>query len=785
MLGHDVRYSLRSLQRDPGFTVFAVAIASLGIAASTTIVSVVSALLMRDLPVRDGAQLVWIQAAGGTQAGDLSAETLKVNPFLEFRQATRSFVDVAAYFAFYENGGLRLTGTGEPDRLTGVPVSQNFFALLGVAPLLGRSFSDDEARANLPVAVLDEGVWRRRFAADPAVVGRAFTLNGRSTTIIGVVPFDFGSVLAPGTRVDVYLPLPLTDEVNRMGNTLSAIGRLEPGTTLAQAQAEANVLSEPIGARHDRDGLRFTMRALEERVRGPMRPALLLLACAVGVVMLIVCTNLSNLQLARSSARQREFAIRVAIRVAVGASRGRLVCQLLTESLLLTSGAAVVALGLTSAATTWLAGLEAINVPLRGHIRLDPVAFLASLAVATVTGLVLGLAPTVQMPSQPVHDALENSTRGSSAGRSSSRVRATLVVAQLAFACVLLVGAGLLIRSLLRLTDAPLGFRPDHALAVRIEPRTLEGDAHDAYIDEVLRLARAVPGASAVGITDVLPLGGNRNWSAMATDQIGRYSKSRPPPEAFVRIVSDGYFEAMGIELRTGRVLEARDRADSRAVIVINDTLARTLFPGQVAVGKILRADVDREVVGVVGGVRHIALEQQPGAEMYVPIRQTRDFSGVHVVVRTSTAVAMVAAGLVQALRSIDPTIPPGGFQALDQLVDRSLSPRRFVVALLACFAAFALVLATLGVYSVVAYAVRQQTQDRTLLLAGAGIATGVGLSLVLARTATTLLYGVEAHDPATYVVVTLVLVAAALVAGVVPARQASNLDPTAALRLG
>ena len=651
------------------------------------------------------------------------------------------------------------------------------------------------------MVVLDEGVWRRRFAADPSVVGRALILNGRSTTVIGVVPFDFGSMLAPGTRVEVYLPLPLTDEVNRMGNTLSAIGRLAPGTTVAQAQAEANVLTGPIGARHDREGLRFTMRALDERVRGPMRPAVLLLACAVGVLMLIVCTNLSNLQLARGSARQREYAIRVAL----GASRGRLARQFLTESLLLSSSAAVVALGLTAAATVWLARLEAINLPLRDGIRLDPVAFLASLAVATFTGVILGLAPTVQAPSQPVHDALKDWSRGSSTGRSGGRLRATLVIAQVAFACVLLVSAGLLIRSLLHVTDANLGFRPDHALAVRIEPRNLEGEAQGAYFDDLLRLARAVPGASAVGVTDVLPLGGNRSWSAAARDQIARYTTTDPPPEAFVRVVSDGYFDAMGIELHAGRGLEARDRAGRQAVIVINDTLARALWPGQEAVGKILFADVDREVVGVVGGVRHIALEQQPGAEMYVPIRQTRDFSGVHVVVRTSAAPTMVAAAVVRALQSVDPTLPQGGFQTLDQLVDRSLSSRRFVVALLAGFAAFALVLAALGIYSVVAYAVRQQTHEigirmalgatsaairsqvlnRTLVLAGAGILTGVVLSLVLVRAVRSLLYGVDARDPATYLVVTLVLVTVALAAGLMPARQASKTSPTAALRLG
>lgn len=800
-LVHDVRYAWRSLARDRGFTVFAIAIAALGIAASTTVVSVVHALLWRDLPVHDSGRLVWIQAAGGPQAGDLSAETLKSNSLLEFRQENRSFADIGAYYAFYGQGDLTLTGSGEPERLTGVPVSQNFFSVLGVAPRLGRTFSPEEARDNLPVVVLDEGMWRRRFAADPTVVGKAITLNGRSTTIVGVVPFDFGSLLAPGTRVEMYLPLPLNEALNSQGNTLSAIGRLRPDVTLAQAQAEADVLTGPIGARHDRDGLRFSLRALAERVRGQLRPALVLLMGAVAVVMLIVCTNLANLQLARASSRQQEHAIRVAL----GAGRGRLVQQLLTESLLLSSFAAVMALGLTWGATVWLAQVDGVDLPLRNTIRLDPVAFLASLALATMTAIVLGLAPVTRTSSHPMRDALGNDSHRATGARGQRRVRGALVVAQVAFACVLLVGAGLLIRSFVRLLGEDLGFEPERVLSVRLNSRDLDGDAQGAHVDEILRLARAVPGVTAAGVTDGLPFSGNRNWSVAAKDQITRYTRADPPPEAFVRVVSDGYFETMGIELRAGRLLDARDRAGRPPVVVINDDLARVLWPGQDAVGKILFTDGDREVVGVVGGIRHIALEQGSGAEIYLPIRQTRDFSAVQLVVRTEAPHRAVAAGLVQALRTLDPTLPLGEFQSLGQLVSRSLSPRRFAATLFTGFAAFALVLAALGVYSVVAYAVRQQTREigirmalgatagqvgrqvlqRTLWLAGIGVVAGVAVSGVMTQGLTGLLYGVESGDPLTYAAATLLLVLAALVAGAVPARNASRLDPTIALRRG
>jgi predicted permease len=795
----DIRYGLRSLKRDAGFSTFAILMVTLGIAASATVASVVGALWLRPLPVRDSADLAWVQVASENQQGDLSSETLKVNPYVEYREQNRSFSDVAAYFAFYGIKDRKMVGTGEPERLTAVPVTQNFFPLLGITPRLGRTFSEGESRDSLPVVVLSEGFWKRRFGGSESdIIGRELTINDRAMTVIGVVPFDFGALFAPGTAVDLYVPLPLSAALNRSGNTLSAVGRLRPGVTMAQAQAEADVLTPPIGERHDRDGLRLRMQPLEERVRGQIRPALLLLSGAVLAVMLIVCANLSNLQLARAAARQRELAIRVAL----GAGRGRLISQLLTESLLLSGMAAALGIAMAGAATRGIASLETLSIPLRSSINLDPVAAGLAVAAAVLLGLVSGLAPLLRAPSRAVHAELKESGRGTTMGGRLAWARSALVVSEIAFSCVLLIGAGLLLRSLWRVMDVNLGFRPEQAASMRIDVRG-NGENRFAPLDEALRRVRELPGISAAGVTDVLPLGGNRSWSASAKGKA--YSRSNPPPDAFVRIVSDGYCGAMGIPLVAGRDIGEHDGKDAKRVIVINETLARLLWPGEDAIGKVLRADGEREVVGVVRDVRHIALEQESGAEMYLPVRQTQDYASMHLVVRGTLPAATMAAAVRNTLLPLDPSIPANEFVQLRQLVDRSISPRRFVASLLAGFAAFALVLAGLGIYAVIAYAVGQQRQEigirmalgasggeiqarvlrRTLLLASVGVGTGALVAWVLSGLVAVLLYGVTTADPFTYAVTVAMVLGTALLAGYLPARQASQTDPMVALRDG
>ncbi len=545
----DLRYACRTFRRDAGFTTMAILIVGLGIAASSTIFSVVNAVLLRPLPFRYPGRLVWIANDG--KDGDLSNLTVPVTPFLELRDQARSLSDVAAYYAFYEPGDNKLTGAGEPERLTGVPVSQGLFPLLGVEPQLGRLFTDEECRQNLPVVLLSAGIWQRRFGGDPAIIGRKLTLNGRAFTVIGVMPlgFDFGSIFAPGSRIDLFLPLPLTPEVNQRGNTLSLIGRLRPGVSVQQAQAELNILSEPIRVANNRDQLRFVASPLGKHVSGRIRPALFVLACAVGVVMLIVCANLSNLQLARTAARQKEMAIRMAL----GAGRSRLIRQMLTESMVLSCGAAAMGLALALMGTRLLAHLNALSLPLLENVGVDARVFAFTLLLSLATGLVFGLVPAFQVPARSMHEPLKDATRGSSEGRRHRVLRSALVVSEVAFACVLLVGAGLLIRSFLRVLDVNLGFRPERAAAMRVDPSSQYGTQakRNAYFNEVLRRVKAVPGVEGAGLTDVLPLGHNRSWSAGAKGQA--YSIAHPPPEVFVRIVSDGYLNAMGIRLLDGR----------------------------------------------------------------------------------------------------------------------------------------------------------------------------------------------------------------------------------------
>lgn len=800
-LRQDLRYAARTLRRDAAFTTFVVLIAGLGIGASATVFSVVNTLLLRPLPFVEPEQLVWI--ANGDVAG-LSGQTTQVGHMLDLRERTQALSALAGFFAFYGAGDSLLSGAGEPERLTGVPVSENFFAVLGVRPHLGRSFSADEARWNGPKAVmLGHDLWRRRFASDPAVVGTAVVLNDAPYTVVGILPawFDFGSVFAPGSRFDLFFPFPLSPETNRWGNTMAMIGRLRPGVTAAQAQAEIRTIATRLVAEHpERNGFEGHVRPLADHVSGPVRVAVWVLAGAVGMVMLIVCANVSNLLLARTASRQKELALRSAL----GAGRPRLIAQMLTESAVLSGCGAGVGLVVAAAGTRALAQLDAISIPLLRGVRTDGAALVFTAALAVVAGLVFGLAPAFQARPATLHASLKDAARGSTEGRGRRRVRGALVVSEIAVACVLLVGAGLLIRSLVRLLDVDMGFQPAGAAAIRVDPdsRYATREQRDAYIDEVLRRVRETPGIEAAGITDALPLGRNRTWGARAK---GVTYERGQAPLAYVRIVSDGYPAAMGIPLRAGRDIAAGDTRTSEAVIVVNETMARTLWPGEDPIGKyVLNACApERRVVGVVADVRHLALEQASGNEMYIPMRQCGDRPTHDLVVRSRLPPAVVASGVREALKPVAPDLAANSFRTLEDIVDRSVSPRRFTVLLLGAFAAFALVLASLGIYALISYSVNRRTQEigirlalgatahdiqrqilgQTLRLTALGVALGAAASWALARGLEGLLFEVTARDPATLAGVLAVLTVVAAAAGYLPARRASGIDPMAALR--
>jgi predicted permease len=797
----DIAYAFRAMRRDYGFTIFAILIVGLGVGASCTIFSVVNTILIRPLPFRDPGRLVWM-ANHTDETNDMSGKTVQVNYLLEFREKNHSFEDMAAYMAFYGVGDAKLIGDGQPERLTSIPVTQGFFPLLGVEPQLGRQFSADECKWNGPrVAMLSDALWHRRFGADPTIVGRAIPFDGGPITIVGVLPawFDFGTIFAPGTNVDMYEPFPLSKETNRWGNTIAIVGRLKPGATLGTAQSEAAILGKQLQDAHkELNDFEPKLSMLAQHVSGRLRPALLVLACAVGVVMLIVCANLSNLLLARSAERQKE----IAIRVALGAERHHLLGQILTESVLLSCSGAVLGVGLAFAGARVLAHLSAMKIPLLEDVRVDGTSLGFSILVAVVTGLVFGLAPAWSASELTLHDALKDTTRGSSHGRGHAWMRSALVVAEISLACVLLAGAGLLIRSFLRVLDVNLGFHPEQAVALRIDPNATykTQEQRNAYFTEALHDVLNVPNIEAAGLSDALPLGRNRSWGFGVK---GVQYTPQTYPEGFPRIISDGYFRAMGIPLKMGRDFTERDTKGELPVVIINQTAARNLFGVQNSLGQILNIDGDRTIVGVVGDVRHMTLEEGSGNEFYLPIRQTNDYGSVDLVVRSSMPTAVVASRIREALRPIEPNLPTSNLRTLQTLVDRAASPRRFVVILLAGFAGFALILASLGIYAVISYSVSQRKNEigirmalgaspatvrqlilgETLRLAGIGAVIGVVGALLATRLAASLLYGVTSTDPLTFGAMLAVLAAVALLAGYLPALRAARIEPVALLR--
>lgn len=800
----DLRYGLRTLRRDAAFSAFAILIVGLGIGASATVYSVVHTLLFRPLPFDKPEQLAWI---ANQEAGGLSGQTTQVDHMLDLRRESKSFSAVGGYMAFYGTGDYKLTGDGEPQRLSGVSVTQNFFELLGVAPVLGRTFNDQESRWQGPKAVLlSNDFWKRRFNSDPEIINKTIRLNDEGVPVIGVLPasFDFGAIFAPGRRFEVVSVFPLTPETNRWGNTLAMVGRLRPGVSVREAQAETTLLARRFVEAHKNDRNNFIgfVKPLGEQVSGSLRPALGVLVLAVGAVMLIVCANLSSLLLGRTVSRQKE----IAIRAALGAGRARLIRQMLTESLLLSLCGATLGLLITLVGVRAIASIQSLSIPLLQQVRLDAGAFAFILVVAVIAGLAFGLLPAVNVKALALHDSLKDSIRGSSHSRDHAWMRKALVVAEVAFACVLLVSAGLLIRSLFRVLETNLGFRPENTLAVRVDPdsRYKTFDEQNIYISEVLRLVREIPGVTGAGLADALPFGMNRTWGAPAEGV--QYTRENFP-FAFPHMITGGYFQALGVALLSGRDFNEHDTAKSEPVIIINESLARTLWPGQDPLGKRIRTGGPnpRRVVGVVGDVRHIALEQGGGNQMYIAMPQIQDRPAVDLIVRSSLAQGELASRVRQALKPVEPNLAGQEFRTMQDVVNLAVSPRRFLVLLLAGFSLFALILASLGVYAVISYSVSQRTQElgirlalgaspsglergilfETFSLAGIGMLAGIALSVLASRGLQTLLYEVKPGDVTSFAGAFGVVFVVALVAGYLPARRASQIDPSSALRTG
>jgi len=804
VLGQDLRYTVRTLRRDAGFTLVAVLILALGIGANVAVFSVVNTLLLRPLPFPDPGRLVRITTVN-PPCGE-SCRTYSADATREFQERNHSFASVTGYFAFTGPDNFKLTDRAVPVPATGILVMDNFFQSLGVRPMLGRLFLPEEAlHGSRPTAVLSYPFWKRQFSGDRNIVGRAVSFNGTPVTVIGVLPesFDFGSVFAPGERVDMFVPYVMSDFEDD-GNDLALMGRLKPGVTLGQAQEEANQLFPKldIDLKHPEYNANYHYTAhligMKEYVSGKLRRSLEVLWAAVGMILLIVCVNLSNLMLARAAARSKEFAMRLAL----GASRGRIVRQLLVESLILSAAGSALGLAIAEGVTRFVAHSGSIALPLLTHVSIDGAAVAWTVGLALAAGVVCGVAPALRLARGTVQEALKDSGHGMSEGRRHEGLRSALVIAEIALACVLLVGAGLLLRSFLHLMDVDLGFRPAHADTISLDFD--DGQKSEARVTqwrEIIRRVETIPGVEIAGITDNLPLSRNRSWGIQAKGVEYRPGQLQG---TFVFIVSPGYLKAIGMRLVEGRDFRWDDSSKPPGVI-INETVAKALWPGQDPIGRIAEAGgTDARVIGVIADVHETSVEGGGGWQMYLPVTAPQfGPEGADLVVRSALPAGTLAGSVMAEVRAVDPGQPATQLQPLQGLVDHSMSPRRFFVLLVGIFAGLGLLLASLGIYGVIAYSVTRQMQEigirmalgasrgrvqatvlgRTLRLAMSGIVAGTIVSFLTARAIASLLYGTQPTDWVTYLGMIVLLLAVAALAGYLPARRASRIDPLVALR--
>jgi predicted permease len=816
ILSQDLKYTFRTLWRDPSFTIVAVLILALAIGANIAVFSVVNTLLLRPLPFPNAQQLVWI-APPPTKCG-LSCATYSTDAYDEFRTMSRSYQDVTGYFAFSSADNLSLSLGGAPITATSIDVIQNFFQVLGVQAQMGRVFTPDDARNGAaPVVLLTHAWWHRQFNGDPNIIGKAFDMNGRQTTVIGVLPesFDFGAVFAPGTKVDAITPLNLYGPPRDWGNIITLIGRLKPGIALGQARDEAARIAPhmcwnnkyPQSCGQYKDAV--VPVPLKDYISGKLRQSLIVLWAAVGAILLIACVNLSNLLLARASARSKEFAMRGAL----GASRGRIVRQLLTESLVLSSVGAIFGLLLAAVLVSWLAHQGAIALPLLSTLHIDLAALGWTVLIAVFAAVVFGLVPGLRMAGGNLQESLKDAGPGASASRKHERIRSVLVVSEVALACMLLVGAGLLLRSFMRVLDVDLGFQPDRAAAIKVTyddnvPGDKTGDLsaqkRGVIFQQILARVGSLPGVEAAGMVDYLPLGQNRAWGTpIPKGRNGNDFKNIAGP--LVYVISPGYIRAMGTRLR-GRDFTWDDGPKSENIVLINESMARFFWPNEDAVGQILGNGTDDKnnvrVAGVVEDVHEENVDGEAGWQIYYPMTQANP-SGAELVVRTTLQPASLATSVLTTLRDMNPQQPAAEFKPIRLLVNHAVSGRQFFMLLVVSFATLGLLLAALGIYGVISYSVTRQTQEigirmalgasagivRRQVLAGTirlaliGIVVGAAASLAGARLVATLLFATSPWDVATYLGMSAALLAVAAVSGYIPAFRASRINPTVALR--
>jgi putative ABC transport system permease protein len=818
-LWQDLRYGARTLWKNPGTTFVIIVALALGVGANTAIFSVVNAVLLRPLPFDNPEQLVVVwetNPARGVQAGTPSPPD-----FREWRQRTQAFEQMAA---FYEED-YNLSGTGEPERLSGAVASANFFSTLKVNAAAGRTFQPDEEQFGAHrVAVLSHGLWQRRFGGNTQILGQTINLNNQPYTVIGIAPPDFQLA---GVRAELWTPMAFApgDRYNTRGNHfLNVVARLKPGMSIAQAQADMDVITRQLAEAHEMNaGLGAKVVPMHEEAVGSYRPALLVLLGAVGFVLLIACANVANLLLARSAARQKEFALRATL----GASRLRTVRQLLTESLLLSVLGGGLGLLLAMWGVDLLVALSPAELPRVAEIGVDGRVLTFTLSLSVLTGIVFGLAPALQASHLDLNEALKEGGRSVTGGKRTRRLRGALVVAEIALSLVLLAGAGLLINSFWHLTQVSPGFKTDNLLTMQIalpESKYPPGEPHrvQALYRQLLERVATLPGVQSVGATSSLPLAAG-GWGKLLSVE----GRPAPPsletiPLVQYRHVSANYFSTLGVSPVKGRLFTEQDNANSPPVALINEEMARRFFPGEDPVGKRIWMGPPESmlpggalpqgysfprltIAGVVNDVKHQGLNQQAGPEVYTPHSQGAGETqrSMFLAVRTTVDPLSLAAAVRNEVRAVDKDQPVADVQTMEQRLAASLAGPRFNMLLLGLFAAVALALAAVGLYGVMAYGVTQRTHEigirmalgaqrsnvlrlvvrQGMLMALVGVALGLAASFALTRVMASLLFGVSATDPLVFTIIALLLAVVAFIASYIPARRAIKVDPMTALR--
>lgn len=808
----DIRYALRALRDRPGFTIVAVITLALGIGANSAIFSVVSAVLLNPLPYHEPDRLV-VALYGGGQS---SSNPVSPRDFRDWQEQNTVFEQMAAASLW----GPNMTGRDQPEQIRGLQATGNLFDMLGVEAALGRGFTEDDDKAGAePVVVLSDQLWKRRFGGDPSIIGQTLTLDGRTYTVIGVMPPSFQFPFFWATRTEMWSLSQLnTADFSRRARFLRVFARLKPDATVAQAQAEMASISARLAEQYPdtNTGLAAVVTPLHQKITGQYRSTLLVLLGAVGFVLLIACTNVANLLLARASARERE----IAVRLALGATRLRLVRQLLTESVMLAiiGGAAGLALAFWSVRAL-VAGLPADALPRQQGIGVDAGVFAFTLLLCLLTGIVFGLAPAIQASKTDLNESLKSGGKNAAGDSRGRSMRSGLVVAELALALMLLTGAGLMTRSFIRLQSIDPGFNSQDLLTMTISvagTSQAQGPRRAQFFQQALERIEALPGVRSASFVNHLPLGGDR-WGTQFTVEGQPAPAPGQAPGAAFRVAHSGYLETMGIRLLSGRDFTERDTLDAPGVVIINEAIARQYWPGEDPLGKRIKlGDIEAQipwlsVVGVVGEVKQEDWAEEGRNEVYIPYLQTRIYltgpqphnQYLTLVVRTDSDAISLASSIRREVWAIEPNAPISSVATMEEITANEVWQPRLSMFLLGGFAVVALLLAAVGIYGVMSYSVTRRTQEigvrmalgasqgdilklvvsQGLKLSILGLGIGLAAAFALSRLLEGLLYQISPTDPVTFALVAFVLGAVAFVSCYLPARRAAKVDPQVALR--